>query len=239
MRRAIRPAAASVSGLALLALLALAPAGCNMVGAGAVIADKVFGPSAIDPVYVLGPEPVLVLVENYRNPVGSLSDSEQVTHFIVDHLRENLKAEKDKPAKINVIDPDKLIELQNARPSEYAKMKIPQVGKALGAKQVLYVDLQVSGVNVTPGSELLRGRFNAVVKVVDVATGQTRWPNDIADGFPVGWESKPQRPGDRVFPAAVRERALRVGASRVARLFYKWKPDDFADEDTLQAVPSL
>lgn len=229
---------ASLLAVALSALLIL-PAGCNVVGAGAVVAARVFGPAAIDPVYTLGPEPVLVLVENYRNPVGALSDSEEVTQFIVEQLRENLKVDKDKPARINVIDPEKLIELQNARPSEYGKMKIPQVGKALGAKQVLYVDLQVSGVDITPGSELLRGRFNAVVKVVDVATGQSRWPNDIIDGYPVGWESKPQRPGDRVYPAAVRERALRVGANRVARLFFKWKPSDFADEDELQAVPSL
>jgi hypothetical protein len=239
-RAAIRTAAsASVLSLAAAAALLLLPAGCNVIGAGAVVGEKIFGPAAVDPAYTLGPEPVLVLVENYRNPVGAMSDSEEVTYFIVKQLRENLKPDKEKdPPKINVIDPDKLLEFQNAHPSEYAKMKIPQVGKALGAKQVLYVDLQVSGVDVTPGSELLRGRFSAVVKVVDVATGQSRWPNDIADGYAVGWESKPQRPGDRVYPAAVRERALRVGANRVARLFYKWKPEE-ADDDTLQAVPEL
>jgi hypothetical protein len=234
-----RRAAASLLTAALLSALLLAPAGCNIVGAGAVIGQKVFGPAAIDPVYTLGPDPVLVLVENYRNPVGALSDSEEVTQFIVEQLRENLKVDKDKPAKINVIDPGKLLEYRNAHPNEYAKMKIPEVGRALGAKQVLYVDLVVSGVDITPGSELLRGRFNAVVKVVDVATGQSRWPNDIIDGFPVTWESKPQRPTDAVYPAAVRERALRVGANHVARLFYKWKPDDAPDDDELQAVPSI
>lgn len=223
----------------LLLLLLLVPAGCNVVSAGAIVGEKIFGPAAIDPVYTLGPEPVLVLVENYRNPVGALSDSEEVTRFIVEHLRDNLKVDKDDPPKITLIDPDRLIEFQNARPSEYGKMKIPQIGKALGAKQVLYVDLMVSGVDLTPGSELLRGRFNAVVKVVDVATGQTRWPNDIIDGYPVSWESKPQRPGDEVYPAAVRERALRVGANRVARLFYKWKPDEAPDDDELRAVPSI
>lgn len=233
MRRAV-----SIRTL-VVSLICLAPAGCNLVGAGAVVADKVFGPAPVDPVYTLGTDPVLVLVENYRNPVGALSDSEEVTQFIVKQLRDNLKPDKEnQPPKVNVIDPDKLLEFQNAHPSEYAKMKIPQVGKALGAKQVLYVDLQVSGVDLTPGSELLRGRFTAVVKVVDVATGQSRWPNDITDGYAVGWESKPQRPTDKVYPAAVRERALRVGATRVARLFYKWKPED-ADDDSLQAVPEL
>jgi hypothetical protein len=234
-----RTTAAAAALLAFSSLLLLAPAGCNVVGAGAIIGEKVFGPAAIDPVYTLGPDPVLVLVENYRNPVGALSDSEEVTQFVVEHLRENLKVDKDKPARINIVDPGKLLEYQNAHPSEYAKMKIPEVGRALGAKQVLYVDLVVSGVDITPGSELLRGRFNAVVKVVDVATGQSRWPNDIIDGFPVSWESKPQRPTDNVYPAAVRERALRVGANHVARLFYKWKPDEAPDDDELRAVPSI
>jgi hypothetical protein len=227
----------AIRNLLLATLLSLA--GCNIIGAGAVVTEKVFGPSAIDPVYPLGTEPVLVLVENYRNPVGAMSDSEEVTQFIVQALRDNLKAAKDKPAKVNVIDPEKLLEFQNATHSTFAKLKIPEVGKALGAKQVIYVDLMVSGVDFTPGSELLRGRFSANVKVVDVATGQTRWPNELPDGLPVFWESKPQRPTDHVYPAAVRERALRVGSDHIARLFYKWKPDDAPDDDELRAVPSI
>ncbi|HZZ43871.1 MAG TPA: hypothetical protein VFE58_13120 [Tepidisphaeraceae bacterium] len=224
----------------LLSLFCLFLAGCNIVGAGAVVGEKIFGPAAVDAEYKLGTEPVLILVENYRNPLGALSDSEEVSQFVVDALHENLKeTDKDKPAKINIIDPEKLLEYQNAHPIEYAKMKIPDIGRALGAKQVLYVDLMVSGVDATPGSELLRAKFAANVKVVDVATGQTRWPNDMAHGTPVAWESKPQRPTDEVYPAAVRERALRVGSDHIARLFYKWKPDDAPDDDELQAVPSI
>ena len=223
----------------LLAGLLLLPCGCNIIGAGAVVGNKILGPSSIDPAYPLGTEPVLVLVENFRNPVGAMSDSEEVTQFILEAFHENLKADKDKPAKINLIDHEKLLEFRNAPHSNYARLKIPEIGKALGAKQVLYVDLQVSGVDFTPGSELLRGKFSATVKVVDVATGQTRWPSDIPNGYPVSWESKPQRPTDEVYPAAVRERALRVGADHIARLFYKWKPADAPDDDELQAVPTL
>ncbi len=230
----------SIRGLRYLSLLLLAGlAGCTAVGAGAVVASKVLGPGAVDPVYTIGPEPTLVLVENYRNPVGAMSDSEQVTRFVTMAMNENLKADKDKPPQITIIDPEKLIELQNGRPAEYSKMKIHEVGRALGAKHVLYVDLIASGVDMTPGSELLRGVFNANVKVIDTATGQTLFPTDVPEGLAVSWQTKPQRPSDRVYPAAVRERALRVGSDHIARLFYKWKPDDAPDDDQMQAVPEL
>jgi hypothetical protein len=233
-----RTLARILCGTALAAVAAALP-GCNVVGAGGVLAHKVLGPGAIDPLYVLGPEPTLVIVENYRNPVGAMADAEQVTTQVIKEIRENSAVKDGKPPKVTLIDQDKLIELQNTRPAEYGKMKIPQIGKALGAKQVLYVDLITSGVDVTPGSELLRGRFAARVKVVDVATGQTRFPSDIPDGLPVSWESKPQRMTDEVYPAAVRERALQVGSNYIARLFYKWKPADAPDDDAMRAVPEL
>lgn len=221
-------------------LLPLLLSGCNWIGGGAVIAHKVLGPGAVDPVYVLGPDPVLVLVENYRNPVGAMADAEQVTSLVTKELQDNLKAKKEgDPVQLTLIDPEKLIELQNTRPAEYGRMKIPQIGKALGAKKVVYVDLIASGVNVTPGSELLRGRFIANVRVIDTATGQTLFPSDVPDGLPISWETKPQRMTDEVYPAAVRERSLRVGSNYIARLFYKWKPEDAPDDDRMQAVPEL
>jgi hypothetical protein len=234
----IRNPQSAIRNLLLLATCLALP-GCNLVGAGGVLAHKVLGPSAVDPVYTLGPEPVVVVVENFRNPVGAMADAEEVTAMVIKDLRENLKADKDDPPKVNVIDQEKLIELQNGRPSEYGRMKIPQIGKAVGAKQVLYVDLITSGVEITPGSDLLRGRFFARVKVIDVATGQTKFPTDVPDGVPVSWGTKPQRITDRVYPAAVRVRALRVGSNYVSRLFYKWKPEDQPDDDAMQAVPEL
>lgn len=208
--------------------------GCNLAAGAGVASYKLFGPPAVDPVYVPTAEPMLVLVENYRNPAGASPDAEQVAQFVTENLKANIKNEKDKPPKLVLVDQEKLLELQNGRPAEFRKMKIPQVGKALGARQVLYVDLLASGVEMTPGSELLRGRFMARVKIVDVETGQNRWPSDMAEGYPVTWENKPQRPGDKVYPSTVREQALRVGANRVARLFYKWKPQDLhEDEESL------
>lgn len=231
-----------VRSLVLLTLAAACCAtqtGCNLFAAGGAVAQKVMGNEPVDPLYIPSNEPMLVLVENYRNPVGSSADAILVTQFIIDNLKANLPTEKGKPPKIVLIDNEQLLELQNGAPAEYSKMRIPQIGKKLGAKQVLYVDLMVSGVDQTPGSELLRGVFNARVKVVDVETGQNRWPNDLAGGYPVGWESKPQRPSKKVYPAAIRERALRIGANYVARLFYRWKPPDAPDDDSLQAAPEL
>jgi hypothetical protein len=230
-----RPRLVSLLSSMALAALCLTPAACNLFAAGGAITQKLYGNMPVDPVYVLTNEPLVVLVENYRNPVGSSADAMMVTRFINEDLKENLKPEKDKPPKITLIDYAELLELENGAPSEFSKMKIAEVGRRLGAKQVLYVDLMVSGVDQTPGSEMLRGVFNARVKVVDAATGQSRWPNDMAGGYAVGWESKPQRPSKDVYPAAVRERALRIGSHYIARLFYKWKPEDSPDDSTLQA----
>src|SRR2546426_898908 len=73
--------------------------------------------------------------------------------------------------------PDDLYQLRAADPIKFRKMTIPSVGKAVGAKQVLYVNLTQSRVDLTPGTEMLKGRIGVLVRVVDVTSGVTRWPS--------------------------------------------------------------
>jgi hypothetical protein len=76
------------------------------------------------------------------------------------------------------------------------------------------------------GGDLLTGQTNATVKVVDVATGNTLWPGDIAAeaGYPVNAATKlGAKNGANV--QDVRQRMYAQLSHEIARLFYKWQPE--------------
>jgi hypothetical protein len=57
-------------------------------------------------------------------------------------------------------------------------MTIADIGRRLGAKQVLYVNIARAEIVRPAGSGQVRGHMEATVKIVDSATAETRWPTD-------------------------------------------------------------
>jgi hypothetical protein len=212
--------------LSLVALLACAAGGCNVVGA---LAYKVSGPPAIPAKYVPAKnEPMLVLVENSRNPSSQRIDADRLAGAIKEEL------EKHKVAP--VIDPDKLTEFRRAQGATYATQAITAVGRQVGAAQVLYIDLIDLSVEPAMGSELLQGRAEARVRVVDVQTGQTKWPQDASQGQPVGAATSYISGTAGGGEPAVRDQLIQALADKIAKLFYTWKSDtaDGAGEEPLR-----
>ena len=69
-----------------------------------------------------------------------------------------------------------------------------------------------------------------VTKSKDLRTGQTLWPTDLADGYPVAASTKLGKDAD-ASAMAVRQRLYVQLADDISKLFYKWKPEDMRPDN--------
>lgn len=199
-----------------LLVLVLAATGLSCQTAG-FIAQAVSGPEKVPAKYVPDKtRPLVVVAENWRDP-SSAVDAEQVARFVSDELRERQVAP--------VIDPVKVASLAASRPADWRKMSIPAVGRAVGAGQIVYVNLVSNATERNAGSTLISGSGTAMVRVVDADTGATLWPIDAEAGYPVGFET-PMMHDDRedVSPESVRFAVQRGLSAKIAKLFYDFQP---------------
>lgn len=215
-RRANSAAYALIGALA----FTLAANGCTPVG---LIAHKLIGPPAVEPKYVPEKRLTLVLVERFAAQNQSTVEAEMLSRDI----RRELETRQIAPQ----VDPMGVFDLRLRDPVKFRSMTISQIGAALGAEQVLYVNVLSSSMQLSEGSQLLRGSMSARVKMIDVATGQTMWPTDATEGYPVAVQTPLKYVEEGVSPEAARARLLRQLADSVGKLFYKWKPEEQVDEE--------
>ena len=198
----------------LSSILVFASNGCIAAG---VAANKLIGPLPVEAKYVPAKEPLVVMVENYRRPSTAYTDDELLSRYIEGFLKGHQVAP--------LVESVKLRELRMDRPADFNKMSVAAVGRELGARQVLYVDVVNSDMESLMAGESLRGTTAVRVKVVDTETGDTLWPTDMADGYPL-------QQGVQFGKSQARsEMELKQGmyatlAEKIAKLFYKWKPDN-------------
>jgi hypothetical protein len=167
-------AKASLSKLIVVPLILAACillSGCNVVGA---VGSKLFG-NGDNPAEYTPPkeQPLLVLVENYERPGELQQPSDQLATLISDKLKE-LKVAP-------IIPTEKLIAFRTERGQDYKKLKITDIGLALHAKQIVYVNLKRFDTEGLIGAKDFRGNIDVTVRVVDVDSGQTKWPT-VGDG---------------------------------------------------------
>jgi len=203
----------SVLSALVFVVLAVCTSGCNVFGA---LAYKMNGPDAVKAEYVPPHEPILVLAESY----GQANDLQPYADQLAVLVRKDLKAHDVGP----IVDDTKLLELRSDKSREFDKMKIPDVGRAVGAKQVVYIDLRECSFESNPGSDMFQGSIDARVRVVDVSTGITRWP-DVGGGKPFHAKTDYVRQDARDTPLAVRNMMLEDLAGAISRKFYDTKPD--------------
>jgi hypothetical protein len=164
--RCLKIAVAAALGLA--GLSSISGCGVASIGAYALGID-----SDVKPKYVPAKEPLLVMVEN----TGSDDAGDDASHVQL-ALAKSLDDNKVAP----LVDPQKLELLKDAHPTDFHKMPIDAVGRAVGAKQVLYVNLTQSKIEDPNGGATINGEMIAKVLIVDTQTGETRWPVDEHDG---------------------------------------------------------
>jgi hypothetical protein len=154
--------------MALLAVSISLTAGCELAG---VAVDRASGGPTVKAKYIPIPtDSMLVLVESYGLALDSGIEAEHMTLSLSQSLKDNKIAP--------ILDGQKLERLKDIDPHEYHKMTIADVGRRLGAKQVLYINISRAEIVRPGGSGQVRGHMEATVKIVDSATGETRFPSD-------------------------------------------------------------
>ena len=183
--------------------------GCAAISA---VTYKVAGDPKTPAEYKPANKPTLVLVENYQNPDQYRVAATELERDIGLELKNNKVTE--------VIDEEKLEDLRSGDGAGYRKMRVAEVGKAVGAKQVIYVNL-VKFNSLTPiGSGEMSGLCEGLVKVIDVETGRTLWPTDTSAGHAVKYETKHEEAVDFSSQSAVQGQMASAMADKIARLFY-------------------
>lgn len=196
------------SRFSILYLLVLLPTGCNLLG---FVADKSDMGKDRAALYTLSQESTVVIAENWNNPTGTALDAEQLERDVFETLRShNLGTQ---------VNPTEVIDLRSRR-SDYATMSIAQIGKLVGARQIIYVNITGLELVGATGSDAYTGKATVRVKVVDADSGTTRWPIDNADGFPIKVTTNLVTASDASDKTALREKLLQATADRIAQLFY-------------------
>ena len=198
-----------------LSLLFLAAPGCQILG---YMAHVTGNNPKVPAHYYPAQEPMLILVENYRNPGGGEADCAQLAGYIQQILTDK--------KVVPIIDAGKLHELKMARGDAYGKMKTSEVAAAVGARQVLYVDLHTLDVTVPSGGGIFQGSIQVRVKVVSDEGGRTLWPVESVEGHPLVSQTNWMARDAGMNEHSARDQMLRGAALTIARLFYDYDPQE-------------
>lgn len=202
---------------ALLAGVLLAAAGCAPVG---TMWYTLFGNPPNPPLYTPAKTPTLVLVEADRGGNADEFDADLVAAQLADQL----KAHKVCP----LVDASRILQLRDTNPTQYRSMSIAELGRSVGAKQVVYVSLQNSNGDPDLGHPGAQVEASARVRVVDVATGAASWPVDNQIGYPLSADVPFDAQGTESTDAHTA--VLTKLSDSIARLFYPYSADSSDDD---------
>jgi len=211
----------SPAALSLLALLSVAALfGCAVPGA---LGYKIFGPPDVPARYVPPKDqPLVVLVESSHSPAASVPEAEELVHAL--HL--DLEEHKVAP----MVEMRKVHELRDTEGKSFSRLTISEIGRRVGARQIVYIDLMQCDLLSDPGSEVYKLKLSAKVRVVDAVTAQTLWP-DAEGGEPFEYETRPTRATTDMSASYIKREALKLTGNEIARMFYAWKPDTMSEEN--------
>jgi hypothetical protein len=193
--------------------------GCQIFS---IMAYKTSRTPEVPAMYVPAQKPLLVLVEKSDNPGEVPIESERITRQIGAAFQENHVAP--------VVDPSALSELRSRNPAKYTSLTPAEAGRVVHAGQVLYVDLLDFTVEDALATELARGRVEARVRVIESSTGQTIWPLDTTQGYPIAIDTPYGQGGERQTSEQLREKMCQDLADKISRLFYKYRADEVPDD---------
>ena len=204
----------------LLALCAAAGlSGCELV---AYVAQG-FADHSIKASYDLADRPTLVMVDDPSDYLGGIGLDRAMASRIGFQLVEE-------DALTHVIDQDRVVGLATRLAEEYPQPPIDQIGKHLGAEQVVYV--YVESRRTQRQAVLVESTVRLRVKVVDVAAGRRLFPRaadmeadpsiDWSRGLPVEvtLRQSSSEVDSRAEQRQMLARLTEQAAVRVAELFY-------------------
>lgn len=197
-----------------IGLLLMFGSGCNVIG---VIAAKAAGEQKAPALYKLPKGETLVFVESFQNPDLYNIQAQQLAANVIGKLTE---------AKIGpMIGLAKLDELRAKDRAAFTRMDIPSVARAVGAKQVIYVNLISFSTDVPIAGTQFSGAGEVRVKLFDTQ-GHVLWPPDSSEGRQIRYESKAEDGVDPLNPSSVQDQINRHLSARIAEIFYDSVPDE-------------
>jgi hypothetical protein len=213
----------------LLLVACLFLTGCQ---AAAIAYYKIHGPEWVEPKYVPDKSsPMLVLVENYRAPSSAYNDADLLTRYVSLQLEQH--------DVVPLVPGERLHDLQTTQPTEFSGMSTAAIGRATGAGQVLYVQLLHNIVEPISGGQGIRGEVSVRIKIVDAETGASRWPTDLSEGYELGASTSLGTDQTTGTAMAIRQGMYQKLADQIAKLFYKWQPEEStAGEDYMNRTSS-
>ncbi len=216
-------------------LLVVIP-GCQQLGwlAGGVV------PEYIQPVYLIQPRTTLVLADDPQNGLGDPA----LTSVLAQQVEKQLLTAKAVPTVIEQEQVTRLIRLHGQR---FGQMPVDQVGRELGAQQVIHVTVVGSTLGEEPG--LIRPAATAMVKVIDVQERRRLFPpSEPSDamvqregetaGYPVNVRLRYRtmgREAHSMLPMIRQALAIDLG-NKAGQLFFKRKKEtqtgEWSDADS-------
>jgi hypothetical protein len=226
----LRLATSAAAVLGSLFLLA-GSGGCTAVGA---MAYKFSPPPTVPAHYTPAREPTVVFVQRSRNPSDAQLDAERIARYVTDDLRAHgvggpmldsslLIAALPRRAGTSVWAAAQRPATATAPTT--APVTVADLGRTVGAAQVIYVDLTDFNVERTMASEMIKGEVDASVWVIDAHTGRVRWPTDTTQGFTISVPTPYLQPGEKLDENALRGQMDEAIAGQIARLFYSWNSE--------------
>jgi len=216
---------------ALLLSLCFVSNGCWVIG----IFLNTVAPEKVKPLYELQEVPTVVLVDDMRSLLANPNFTGEISERVIFDLTEEkvLKPEM-------TISSKRVRELEALLGEEYGQTSIDRIGRALGAEQVIHVNVEKVEITAEPG--VMHPQATVTVKVIDAkqvkrvfpsATASTNLPGDVEStrGHPVKTELRHRFSGEmnrgeeRVM---VQKLVDRIGMN-VARLFYKHNKSDVGE----------
>ena len=203
-----------VTLLALAAFAATVVNGCNIVAPAVYFIE---GPPKVEAQHILADVPTVVFIDDRSNVFNTFS----LRRVIADKFSHRLMMEK---VLSRTISPQDTINLARTMERNNQIMSIEEIGKAVGAEQVIYIEmLQFTD---TPDGYTPRPMAACQVKVIDITNRKRVFPPEDSDE-PARYVRAMTREVD---PEMYRTRAGRLQTfealaittgEQVAKLFYK------------------
>lgn len=205
-------------------LFTLVLAGAVLCGCAvpAAIMYKTMGPPPVPARYVpAANDPLLVIVENAAAQ-ASIPEADELGHALYLDLKDNNVAP--------MIDPDQVQGLRQSTPTAFARMGIAEIGRKLGAKQVLYVSLRQALFENPPGSDSARMIISARIRMVDAQSANTLWPQSGGEES-LEYQSGYRRLTPDINANVLKREILAQCGVEIGRWFHQWQPENMTEEN--------
>jgi hypothetical protein len=205
--------------LLVLALGASALGGCNIVTPAAYI---IHGPPQVDAEYTLADRPTVVFIDDRENLVNPVS----FRRVIADKVSQDLMVKK---LVTRTISPQDAMMLASRRDSASDVMPIDAIGRAVGAEQVIYVEMLGFADHMEGG--VPRAVALCRVRVIDVEKRERLFPAPSEQSAEPGRvlqiitrEFSPDLYRSRGTRQQIVQTLSEETGERIAKLFYRHEP---------------